>query len=129
MPADEDPCRRGCLWPKCQLYHLLGHARFSAIRLGRSSGNRADQKHRSDDMQRIGFIVMPQFQVMALAATTVFEMANFHAGEPLYEISLISEHGGLVPNSLGMMVDTTRWEDGGYDTLVIGSGVTVPAAS
>ena len=39
-------------------------------------------------MQRIGFVVLPDFQVMSLAALSVFEFANMSAGEPLYEIQV-----------------------------------------
>ena len=31
-------------------------------------------------MQRIGFVVVPGFQLLALSLTTVFEMANIGSG-------------------------------------------------
>ena len=34
-------------------------------------------------MQRIGFIVLPGFQVMSFAALSVFEYANEEMGEPV----------------------------------------------
>ena len=36
-------------------------------------------------MQRIGFVVLPNFQSLYFAVLTVFEFANISAGEPLYE--------------------------------------------
>ena len=80
-------------------------------------------------MQRIGFVVMPNFQNMYFAALTVFEFANISAGEPLYEIELLSEYGGLVPNSLGMMTDTRPFGDPAYDTLLVGGGTASVTAS
>lgn len=80
-------------------------------------------------MQRIGFIVIPGFQIMSLAAASVFEIANLRAGEPLYEICLLSESGGKVANSLGMQVDTMPVQKAGFDTLIVGSGVDIPTAS
>ena len=80
-------------------------------------------------MQRIGFIVMPQFQIMTLAAASVFELANVKSGEPLYALSVVSEHGGPISNSLGMTVDTAPWTLAGFDTLIVGSGLVVAEAS
>jgi transcriptional regulator GlxA family with amidase domain len=79
-------------------------------------------------MQRIGFVVIPNFQVMYLAALSVFEFANLNAGEPLYELEVLSEHGGPVPSSCGMRSDTKAFGDPAFDTLIVGgalSNVTV----
>lgn len=80
-------------------------------------------------MQRIGFVVIPGFQIMSLAAASVFEIANLRAGEPLYEIHILSETGGKVENSLGMQVETMPFQKTGFDTLIVGSGVDIPSAS
>ena len=80
-------------------------------------------------MQRIGFVVLPNFQNMYFAALSVFEFANISAGEPLYEIEVLSEHGGLVPNSLGMLTDTQPFGDPTYDTLLVGGGTASVTAS
>jgi hypothetical protein len=45
-------------------------------------------------MHRIGFIVPRRFQMMSLAALTVFEIANMPPRGPCYEVHLLSEHGG-----------------------------------
>jgi len=38
-------------------------------------------------VQRIGFVVLPGFQVMSLAALSVFEFANKEMDEPVYDVS------------------------------------------
>ena len=78
-------------------------------------------------MQRVGVIIMPGFHMMTLATLSVYEFANRHAGEPLYDISIVSETGGLVADSLGTRIDTAPWDPDGYDTLIVGS--TVDAAT
>lgn len=77
-------------------------------------------------MQRIGFIVIPRFQMMSLAAASVFEFANMLAGEALYDIRLLSESGGPVSSSLGMIVETAPFQPGGFDTLIVGAGIGPP---
>jgi transcriptional regulator GlxA family with amidase domain len=71
-------------------------------------------------MQRIGFIVAENFQVMSAAAMSVFEFANLTANKPLYEVRMLSEHGGLVRSSVGMTIDTERLRNRGFDTLIVG---------
>lgn len=57
-------------------------------------------------MRRIGLVVVPQFQVMSLLALSVFDIANLRAGRKLYEVSVISEDGGPVEASFGMIAST-----------------------
>jgi transcriptional regulator GlxA family with amidase domain len=71
-------------------------------------------------MLRIGYIVVPNFQVMIFGGLTVFEMANRLTKEPHYEIRLISEGGGPVQSSLGYSVMTDRFDEGSFDTVIIG---------
>jgi transcriptional regulator GlxA family with amidase domain len=71
-------------------------------------------------MLRIGYIVVPNFQVMIFGGLTVFEMANRMTKEPHYDIRLISEGGGPVQSSLGYSVLTDSFDDGGFDTVIIG---------
>lgn len=73
-------------------------------------------------MQRVGFVVVQDFQVMSFAALSVFEFANISAGEPLYDIQVLSEHGGRVPASFGMPVETVAFGDPSFDTLIVGGG-------
>jgi transcriptional regulator GlxA family with amidase domain len=71
-------------------------------------------------MLRIGYIVVPNFQVMIFGGLTVFEMANRMTKEPHYDIRLISEGGGAVRSSLGYSVMTDSFDDGAFDTVIIG---------
>ena len=77
-------------------------------------------------MQRIGLIVFPGFQIMSLAAASVFEFANFEAGEPVYDIRLLSETGGMVRSSTGLTTDTEALELDGFDTLLVCGGTGLP---
>lgn len=74
-------------------------------------------------MQRIGFVVIPRFQMMSLAAASVFEFANMYVSEPRYEIRVMSESGGTVGSSLGMMLETGPLDESGVDTLIVGAGI------
>jgi transcriptional regulator GlxA family with amidase domain len=77
-------------------------------------------------MQRIGFAVFPGFQTMSLAALSVFEFANFTTGETIYDMCLLSETGGAVRSSIGMAVETERFGDPAFDTLLVGGGTGIP---
>ena len=80
-------------------------------------------------MQRIGLVVLPDFQPIYLAALSVFAFANISADKSLYEIEILSEHGGMVPSSLGMMTDTRMFGDLDYDTVLVGGGTQSVTAS
>jgi transcriptional regulator GlxA family with amidase domain len=80
-------------------------------------------------MQRIGFVVIPGFQMMYFAALSVFEFANLSAGEPVYEIEVLSEHGGPVPSSVGAAVDTKPFGNPAFDTLVVSGNMQLTDAS
>lgn len=82
-------------------------------------------------MHRIGFVVPQRFQLLSVAALTAFEVANMSSSGPYYDIELLSEHGGPVPTSGGMKVDTLRFGDHAYDTIMVGSltDFEIPAAS
>lgn len=79
-------------------------------------------------MLRIGFVLPPRFQMMSLAALSAFELANVSAGETLYDIHLVSEAGGALPSSLGMLVETQPFSGEAFDTLLVG-GLLQPAPS
>jgi transcriptional regulator GlxA family with amidase domain len=79
-------------------------------------------------MLTIGFVLPRGFQIMGLAAVSAFEFANVAAKEPLYGIRLLSEHGGAVPNSFGMPVETRPLSRNKVDTLIV-TGLLHPAPS
>lgn len=76
-------------------------------------------------MQRIGFVVFDGFQSMSFAALSVFEYANVMLGKPAYEMHFISENGGLVRSSTGMMVDSKPFDRASYDTVIVGGGASI----
>jgi len=82
-------------------------------------------------MHRIAFVALPGFRMMSLASLSAFELANSEAGEPVYELHLLSETGGLVPTSLGFGIMTEPL-DGPldkepFDTVIVGGSI-VPGA-
>jgi transcriptional regulator GlxA family with amidase domain len=77
-------------------------------------------------MLRIGIVLYPGFQILNLAITTVFEFANTTAGKSVYEVTVLSEHGGLVRSSAGIPVGTQAFDDSRFDTvLVVGDNEVV----
>jgi transcriptional regulator GlxA family with amidase domain len=76
-------------------------------------------------MIKVALAVSPGFQMMIFAALSVFEVANICAGEPLYDIQVLSEHGGPVHSSLGMPVSTAPFEGPDFDTLIVGGLIDV----
>ncbi len=76
-------------------------------------------------MLKIGFVVNPGFQIMSLAAMSVFEFANIAAGDPAYDVQLLSERGGPVANSLGFAMQTRPFGSQSFDTLVIAGGTGI----
>jgi transcriptional regulator GlxA family with amidase domain len=79
-------------------------------------------------MQRIGLIIPPGFQMMSLAAISAFEVANGGAPRGRYALELLSEHGGPVMSSLGLALETRRFADPVFDTLLV-AGQLAPAPS
>ncbi len=79
-------------------------------------------------MIKIGFLVCPRFQMMSFAALSAFEMASATAGETLYDITVLSESGGPVSNSLGITMETAPIAEPLFDTLVV-TGALEPESS
>ncbi|HEY4144330.1 GlxA family transcriptional regulator [Pinirhizobacter sp.] len=78
-------------------------------------------------MQRIGFLVYPGFQIMTLAAASVFEFANLTLKQTNYDVAFVSEYGGPVASSLGAPVETKAIGKPCFDTLLIGCGTGIPS--
>src|SRR5882672_6717080 len=76
-------------------------------------------------MLRIGFVMFPGYSVMNFSALAVFEVANITAAKPVYDLRLLSEAGGPIRMSVGMMVDTEAFNRVQLDTLIVGGGNTV----
>lgn len=70
-------------------------------------------------MRTVALLLRPDFQVMSLAALSAFEMANLAAQATLYDIHVLSEHGGLVASSLRTAVDTAPLGRADFDTVLV----------
>lgn len=80
-------------------------------------------------MHNIGLILYPGCQVIGLAMSAAFEVANRVTQKDVYGITLLSEQGGLVLTSAGFGIDTHRFDDQCFDTLlVLGDNVVRPAS-
>ncbi|KHK57897.1 AraC family transcriptional regulator [Ralstonia sp. A12] len=80
-------------------------------------------------MHRIGFLISDGFQIMALAAQSVFEYANMGMGEPFYVMDNFSVTGGEVRSSLGLAVGTRSLRGRiDVDTWIV-AGVNDPLSS
>src|SRR3982074_1368985 len=78
-------------------------------------------------MQRIGFIVLPGFQMLSVTVLSVFELANWEIGEPVYDVHLLSETGGSIRSSIGIGVTTEPFDDTDFGTLMVGGSAVVGA--
>jgi len=80
-------------------------------------------------MKRIGMLVFPGFQILDLAAIAAFELANLHAGKQVYQVELLSEEGGPVTSSSGVVTDSKRFGMGKFDTLVMSGALFIAPTS
>jgi transcriptional regulator GlxA family with amidase domain len=80
-------------------------------------------------MRRLGIVVFPGFQILDLAAASVFEIANLLAQRPTYDVALYSEYGGRVASSSGIEVETRQLADPAFDTLIVSGDLTVSTPS
>jgi len=71
-------------------------------------------------MHRIGFVVSPDFQLMSVAALPAFEFANLTTPTPFYDVQVLSETGGPVRSSLGLVMETASLDGGTWDTVIFG---------
>lgn len=70
-------------------------------------------------MKRIGLVIFPGFQIVDLAAVTVFELANDLPGGPFYAIELLSENGDPIASSAGVQIHTAPFGIPKFDTLLV----------
>jgi transcriptional regulator GlxA family with amidase domain len=73
----------------------------------------------------IGLMLFPGFQIVDLAAITVFEVANGMPGGPYYAMQMLSEHGGAVLSSSGVPVVTQPFGAPGFDTIMVAGAMEV----
>lgn len=80
-------------------------------------------------MHTIGFILYSGCSPISLAITSVFELANWRAGKAVYDVTVLSEHGGLVRSSVGFNIQTSSIKQKRYDTVMVVGEVKVPTAT
>ena len=73
-------------------------------------------------MLRVGLILPAGSHVMSYAALATFDTANFVADEQFYDVSILSEHGGSVPNTFGTTTETEPLDIRHFDTLLVAAG-------
>jgi transcriptional regulator GlxA family with amidase domain len=74
-------------------------------------------------MLRVGLILPAGFHMMSFATIATFDTVNFIVGEQFYDIRILSEHGGPLPNSFGTATETEPLDITPFDTLLVGAGV------
>lgn len=77
-------------------------------------------------MHRVGLILPQDFQLLSLAPMTAFEMTAFALVRPppvnpIYDLHLLSEHGGPVRSSSSLTVETKAFGDPAFDTIIVGA--------
>lgn len=80
-------------------------------------------------MKRVGLVVFPGFQVLDMAAASVFELANLEAPVTAYDIQVVAEHEGAVQSSLGTSIQAITLDPRNYDTLIVAGPTELQPAS
>jgi len=80
-------------------------------------------------VKRVAVVVFPGFQILDLVAVSVFELANKLAPKPLYDIRVVSEHGGAVASSAAVPVETQCFRGQRWDTVVVTGGLELAPSS
>lgn len=74
-------------------------------------------------MQRIGFFVFPNHQILDLAGPyAAFEAATVQSGRPLYRLEVLSRTGGMIASSGGVPVATSAADTARPHTLIVCGG-------
>jgi transcriptional regulator GlxA family with amidase domain len=76
-------------------------------------------------MRDVAFVVDADYSMMALAVVMAFEVANSVADRPAYVLHFVSETGGRVKSSCGLMLESEPFTETPFHTLFIG-GATSP---
>src|SRR5258708_25792164 len=59
---------------------------------------------------------------MSFAAMSVFEVAISEFGERRYDVHFLSENGGPIRTTAGLVVETEPFDNSLFDTLIVGGG-------
>ncbi len=80
-------------------------------------------------MHKVGFIIYPDFQLVCLAASSVFEVADLVLGSLNYEVSIRSEAGGLIRGTAAVTVLSEPLGNEAFDSIIVCGGAAHPEAS
>lgn len=80
-------------------------------------------------MREVAFLVYPDYSMMALSVVMAFEVANSVAKGSTYELHFVSEAGGQVRTSCGMVLDNEPFTQMPFHTLVVGGALTPKAST
>jgi transcriptional regulator GlxA family with amidase domain len=75
-------------------------------------------------MHRIGLVIYPGIDLMSLAPTSVWELANLTVGKQFYDVRVLSEAGGPVRSSIGVTIGSEPFGKPKFDTLMFGANTT-----
>ncbi len=76
-------------------------------------------------MPSIGSSCSPGFQIMNLAPLTAFEFANLELGRDFYDVTFLSEEGGPIRTSIGMVIETEPFVGRRFDTVIVVGAIKV----
>jgi transcriptional regulator GlxA family with amidase domain len=79
-------------------------------------------------MRDVAFVIHPDHSMMAIAFVMAFEVANSVSKASPYELHFVSETGGTVKSSCGLMLKSEPFTEMPFDTLFVG-GATSPRPS
>ncbi|WP_050463414.1 GlxA family transcriptional regulator [Herbaspirillum autotrophicum] len=78
--------------------------------------------------KRVALVVFPGFQMLDLAALTVFEIANLMQQPAPYALEVVSHSGGMVMSSSGVRIETQAFSTRSYDTVLLAGATEITAS-
>src|SRR5262245_58445019 len=86
--------------------------------------------HPRHHVKTVALLLYPGFEILDLAVITVFELANRELGHEAYRLVRLSEDGGPVASYSGATVDSRKFREARYDTLLVfGCSIQLPTAT
>jgi transcriptional regulator GlxA family with amidase domain len=80
-------------------------------------------------MKTVALLLFPGFEILDLSVIAVFELANMELGFESYRQVQLSENGGPVPSYSGATVDSLRFRNAAFDTLLVLGSIPAPSST
>ena len=80
-------------------------------------------------MKTVALLLFPGFEILDLAVIAVFELANKELGYESYRQVRLSEAGGPVPSYSGATVDSRKFRNAAFDTLLVLGAIPAPTST